>query len=547
MKRKAIAALLIGVILCLSGCGVQKPADNKPENIEVTESVQTGASETVESTDVAEPKVTEKPAQQEPVVTEAPPEIATPTKQNDYLKVSFEYVSDSAMDEICLMYGNYDKIRLHTDSYPALTKAVEEYNAEHAGIMQAYMDEQKEWASEEYKEYGAEMFNGPFVTESELFCRRADKQVLSLMDCRYSYSGGAHGNTGFDSVNFDVATGERIPLESVIKDKTGLIKALETKLKEKYPHLSFYGEAPQELLQAYISPADAEMHVDFVWTLDYDGVTFYFGNYELGGYAEGVQQVTITSQEYPELMERTYFTTKNQDYVVELNDCFLSSDVDLMGDGTTDYISVIKNYDEYADFIESYEIVVNENRITKQIHCYEVTPYLVKSGGKTYLYLEGSAENDFRTVNVFEISEGLIEHKGEFVGGLTAFTNSLDFQIEKRLDLLGTNFIRISSAVGVDGMPVETDSVYNMEGNMDIVSTVEIPAELVDEQGKLLGESYTFPAGTTFRFMSTDGATYVDVQADSGQKCRFYTTSEWAPKVNGMDATSSFEMLYYAG
>jgi len=85
----------------------------------------------------------------------------------------------------------------------------------------------------------------------------------------------------------------------------------------------------------------------------------------------------------------------------------------------------------------------------------------------------------------------------------------------------------------------------------DYVSLVEIPAELVDEQGNLLGTTYTFPAGTEFTLIRTDGETYVDAKTGDGKYCRLYTEPaelcDYHPTVNGLDAETCFGILGFAG
>ena len=96
-------------------------------------------------------------------------------------------------------------------------------------------------------------------------------------------------------------------------------------------------------------------------------------------------------------------------------------------------------------------------------------------------------------------------------------------------------------------MPVNKSGTYDVFQSEEIIltSTKEIAAELVDANGNLTGESYTFPVGSTFQYLRTDGKTYVDTLAGDGQYCRFYTTNGgWPPIVNGMDATECFETVY---
>lgn len=556
MKRKFLAATLLSVILCLGGCGANPGSgsiftEDKQESQkeEVTgstevakEEKETGEQEQTEpSKETLEPAATQKPV----------PPVSEQENLNEYLQVTFERTYDSAYDDsgdwISLMYGHYDSIHLLSEEYLELKKAVEAYNATNSGGSQAYLDELEEWAREEYGEYGEDSFRGPYVSQRDMFLRRADCQVLSVVEQFYAYSGGAHGHSGFCSVNFDVQTGEEIPLEAVIKDKKQLLEVLETEISEKYPDLVQWTDSLTEALQFYDEPLDPELKAEFTWTLDYDGVTFYFSNYDIAAYVAGVQQVTISCYEYPELMEGSYFTNSPKDYVLPLNDCGMLSDVDLTGDGTTDYISVCRNYVDFTDLSESYDVTVNGNTFTQDIYCYDLETYLVKNDGKNYLYVMRTVENDYQYVCVFEITENSVEYLGEFSGGLKCFTNAEDFQVTSRFDMLSTYLATADCFVGENGMPVEKGGAYQIDFERKITSTVEITAELLDEAGNLIGGTYTFPAGTAFGFVETDGATYVDMQADDGQRCRFYTTSQWPQTINGMDANSSFEMLWYAG
>jgi len=110
--------------------------------------------------------------------------------------------------------------------------------------------------------------------------------------------------------------------------------------------------------------------------------------------------------------------------------------------------------------------------------------------------------------------------------------------------------------IGADGKPVLSTGAYTIEPredeqNYDYISLVEISAELVDEQGNLLGTTYTFPAGTEFTFIRTDGETYVDAKTGDGKYCRLYTEPaeecDYRPTVNGLDAETCFGNLGFAG
>lgn len=553
MKKRILMGIGFLMILCMAGCNpfkmLQSAMDNQAQQVPTTE--ENLVSE-IQTEDLSEEESVMESAEDE---TEVSSDSGTDDKEETdkestgFLDIRFERYYDSYFDEVQLMYGHYDVIRFNEPEYPALTEAVRVYNDMHADSEQSYMDEMEQWAKEEYDEYGPDMFMGAYVEESEFSVRRADTQVLSIVETGFTYSGGAHGMSGFSTVNFDVETGKEIALESVVTDMNSLPEILATEILEKYPDITYWTDTLAETFQEYISPTDAEYAPEFTWTLDYEGVTFYFGNYEIGSYADGLQIVTISYKEYPEVLNSVYFSDVNNNYVLKLIDAWSGSDVDINSDGVTDYISVNRNYSSEpgVDYSESFDVTVNGNTYTHEFYCYDLETYFVKSGDNHYLYVKRRIENDYESVCVFRVTENSVEYVDEFGGGFQSFTNSLDFEVTKRMDLLSTYFAVARCYVGDDGMPVEKGGVYEVINELTITSTVEIPAELVDESGNLTGEQFTFLPGTDFTLQRTDGATYVDVLSEDGKWCRFYTTPEWPQTVNGMDANSSFEMLWYAG
>lgn len=534
MEKKLVAAILAATLLTFCGCATINVNNESAAGDEI-------AQEIIEST-------SEDASQgQGEQITESLEQITAPEKSSQYLNVEFDYFTDSCYEETSLMYGHYNTIKLNSTEYPALTEAVDAYNEVHASEAQSYLDEMEEWAKELYKEYGADMFIGPYVAEYDMYLRRADAQVLSVAEACYSYEGGAHGNSYYNTVNFDVQTGEEIALESVITDMNSLPGILATEIQEKYTDLTFWSEDLASLLQDYVTPSSTEYVPTFTWTIDYQGVTFYFSDYELGSYANGRQEVMISYSEYPEILDSKYFENVENNYVVALLNNWTGTDLDLNNDGVTDYVSVRKNYSVDTDFCESYDVTVNDNTFTHDVYFYDLWTYYVKSGDDSYLYVQRRAESDFETVSVFRLTENSVEYVDDFSNGLGCFTNSLDFEVSKRMDLLSTYFAMADCSIGADGLPIETNGIYTVTGEVIITSTVPITADLVDAEGNLLGSSYEFPAGTDFRFISTDGATYVNMQASDGKSCRFYTSPEWPPTVNEMNAESCFEMLWYAG
>ncbi len=542
MKKKVLLSAILISVLCLCGCNMQITfGDNANQGSEAGQ-VSESQDDSVENSQDSSQGNNTGDAQQ----------------ASQYLNVSVGKLHDSDYDQVSLMYGNCCQIQLNTPEYSALKEAVAQYNYETELSWMTVMNDLKSWAREDYNSSVTEGYEfwGPYVSEDEMYITRADDKALSAVTVNDWYSGGAHGMNGYSAVNFDTQTGKRLAIEDVITDTTALPGALANEIFEQYPHLEttvqdMWEMSMEDFLASYLTPLEEyDMTPEFTWTLGYEGVTFYFGAYEIGSYADGNQVVVLTYNEYPELFNKDYFTGVTQDYAVQIMPFWYGEEgfTDLNGDGVMDMITIDGNYSSEYEMYTSINVTVNNNTYTHDDYYYELTSYLVKANGNTYVYAERMSDSDYKAIVVFKVTESSVEFVGEVQGHITDFTNSADFGLEKRFDLLSTYYGQGRCYVGEDGMPVEKEDVYEIKLFVDtpIVSTVKINAELVDENGNLIGETYEFPVGTEYRFLRTDGMTYVDMMTSEGNSCRLYTTPEGAT-VNGMDAWESFEMLYYAG
>lgn len=543
MRKKFLLSAILISALCLCGCNTQITFGDNTEQGSQTGQVSESQNDSVENS---------KEGSQENDTVDV-------QQESQYLNVSVGKLHDSDYDQVSLMYGNCCLFELDAPEYPALEEAVAQYNTETEQNWITSMNDLKSWAREDYNAAVAEgyEFYGPYVSEDEMYITRADDKALSAVTGNYWYSGGAHGMSGYSAVNFDTKTGRKLAIEDVIADTNALPNALATEMIEQYPHLeeatlNMWEMSLEDYLASYLTPEEVDdITPEFTWTLGYEGVTFYFGAYEIGSYADGNQVVVLTYNEYPELFNSEYFTGVTQDYVMQILPFWYGEEgfTDINGDGVMDMITVDGNYDAEYDQYTSINVTINNNTYTQDAWYYEMTSYLVKANGHTYIYAECTSENDYRTIYVFKVTESSVEFIGEVQGsGIVDFTNSTDFSLTKRFDLLSTYHGQGSFYVGEDGIPVQKEDTYEIKLFEDtpIVSTVDITAELIDENGNLIGETYEFPVGTEYHFRRTDGMTYVDMMTSEGKACRLYTTPAGST-VNGMDAWESFEMLYYAG
>ena len=541
MRKKFLLSAILISALCLCGCNTQITFGDNTDQGSQTGQVSESQNDSVENSKDGSQGNSEETTQQE----------------SQYLNVSVDKLHDSDYDPVSLMYGNCCQIQLDAPEYPALEEAVAQYNTETENNWITSMNELKSWAREDYNAAVAEgyEFYGPYVSEDEMYITRADDKALSAVTGNYWYSGGAHGMSGYSAVNFDTKTGRKLAIEDVIADTNALPNALATEMIEQYPHLAtvvqdMWSMSLEDYLASYLTPEEVDdITPEFTWTLGYEGVTFYFGAYEIGSYADGNQVVVLTYNEYPELFNKEYFASVTQDYVMQILPFWYGEEgfTDINSDGVMDMIIIDGNYSTEFEMYSSLDVTVNGNTYSHEAYYYELTSYVVKANGNTYVYVERLGDSDFRTVSVFKITESSVEYVGDVDGGIIDFYNSADFGLTKRFDMLSTIYAIAKCYVGDDGMPVEKAGAYEIMGEGTITSTVEITAELVDENGNLLGESKAFPAGTIYDFERTDGMTYVDMLTNDGSRCRLYTTNQWPPTVNGMDAQNCFEMLGFAG
>ncbi len=532
MKKKVLLALAILATACMTGC-----------NLNITFTPDEPVSGTVsEVEDVKE-------SGNESDTVQNPGSGATQNSENNSgafaetsqaIQIDFESVYESN-DNPFLWAVSYEYPVLDDEQYPELSLAIQDYRMFYVRNIEAARDELAAMAEQDYAEWGAESWMGYYTIDESMTVKRADATAVSILEQGYLYQGGAHGSDGFGCFNVDTQTGEKIALNDVIKDMNALSGIIATEMLELYPDITYFTPTLEETIDMYINP-----ELTLTWTLDYNGVTFYFGSYEIGTYADGRQQVTVLFSEYPTLFNTYYFNNVTDDYVIPAS-AWGTLDVDLDADGDTDHITVIENYTNPEEGFSSFTVRVNGQEYTQDALGWVLKPYYVRANGKSYLYVTAETQGDFAESFVYEITGNSIVYQGMFNGAVKYFTNSSDFCVTERMDMLSTVIGVAHCYVGTDGMPVNKSGTYEIYRSEEIILTSlkEITAELVDANGNLTGESYTFPVGTTFRYVRTDGKIYVDVLASDGQYCRFYTTNTgWPPTVNGMDATECFETIY---
>ena len=463
-------------------------------------------------------------------------------------------------DTPVLVEGSHDRIRISPDSredYPALSDALDQ-------IMNAGTKDYKKQIKE-YREMredipvnamGEEI---PNSFKEKYYVRRADSQVLSLLERFTSYSGGAHGDTGYETLNLDASTGEEIGLSDVVRDQALLRKALKEELVKKYGKEIFFEDLDENIRTRLEESEDMKP----AWTLDPQGVTFYFSDYDVAPYASGTQNVTLLYSAHGDLFTDQYRPISGQGSISGFCD-YADFSVDTDDDGEAESVSVVYSRNQDSQDIESFEVSVNgKTASVNNLNAYQADQYTVTtSGGQTFLYVWVSEENDYMTLHLFDISSGRPESAGSLGVRPNAAADEEDedysvytqeitdpdhMVLQTLFNILSSYYAGKNYSVTDKPMPETSDPYYMVSGEITLKSKKEVTGDLVDEDGNVVEKSVKMPVGTSFTFYRTDGKDKVDTKLEDGKIFRITVEGDYPPMVNGVDANELFEQLFYAG
>ncbi len=125
---------------------------------------------------------------------------------------------------------------------------------------------------------------------------RIDSQVLTLLYNDYMYTGGAHGNYGYEAYSFDLSDGHLITLQELSSDYDTLSSFLVdymVQMVESDPELA--QRIDTSLLPEGSGYADilSPLLREGSWYLGSDGLVIFPDLYEISSYAAGIVEFTI--------------------------------------------------------------------------------------------------------------------------------------------------------------------------------------------------------------------------------------------------------------
>jgi len=476
------------------------------------------------------------------------PEPIAVTSARVYLH---EYAEDS-FDT--LISGRYTVINTHYEdknSYPGLQKALEAQNNADKKHQEEFFEEQLEYAKEAY-ESTYEVFN-PYEVNLDAYVRRADTLVTSILYNSFYYSGGMHGSSYFYGKNYDTATGKVLKLDDVVKDKDKLCKAIE-ELERCYPYHSFdNGNSVEEILE------DEEL---YSWTLDYNGITFYFPEYSLSNYNNDMQIVTVTYENNKDALKEKYTPIPKAFGVGLTSDSPFYFDV--TGDGEADKIWYAAYASDYSSDGELNIYINDDNQYIMENWFFNAdATFLHTADGKNYIYVEFIQENDYRETYCYEITDEvyLIDkvnggarryYDESYTGHADVITNPESFYLERITHHLSTGQGYKEYRVGANGLPKSDDKIFKFGKNMtEFTMLTSLEAKVYDEKkDKVTNDTKKLKKGETVFYYGTDNEKLGYLMTEDGEVLQVETTHDednFLYKIDEISIEEIFDGVFYAG
>lgn len=457
MKKTSLVTLLMCMLVILTACGDKTPGAGQEKNTHeaqvmesIVESVTEKEPEEISQSQEPETMEAAEEANEQSVMAEKPQILSL----QETRKAEYEGIDDF---EKFLMINKFNYVTFWegAETYPDMARTM----SETAGmITRSQEDEADNMVSFAQEMFDVDSYFETQISTVDIQVRRADSVAVSYLTDSYADYGFIEDFRGMQGSNYDTQTGKQLVLSDVIKDMTQIPALVE---KELNSHL-WAGEGyPEAVIQDYFrnTPEDG-----ISWTLDYNGVTFYFGDGDITEPGNGGQTATISFAEYPELFEEKYRNVPEA-YMVRLPlDSSFFTDLD--GDGALEELNVTGVYNEEGRFYSQFGIYTDTDGHYhyEDFYAYGYNPYYVKTtDSKHYIYLfceENDADNRQMMLVVFDVSDGQFVRVGE-MNAAPAYIPSDNFILPLDPECLRLdNFDSMEQdfgiyMVGEDGMPVK--------------------------------------------------------------------------------------------
>ena len=573
MKRALsiiLTAILISTLLISCGkAGKAGENESAAETAESSEAIKPDSEEEKPEESVAEPvEEEEEEEKEEDKGIKRPQGYVTRYYENVSLDASPGYYARS----------EYEIVNLSDESakaYPQLDAALASFNNNRTSEIRKTMDYFAEELGVMYAE--STPYSTAMYCNTHAYFDRVDEKVFSFTEYVEGYYGGVHGDYQYYGHTFDTRTGEEINLFDIIMDEYDLQAILVDNLRKYYPEVEDGSEPLAKKVERFVQKVPAtngengEYWYEYNWVLDPEGITFYFNPYEIGPYAIGAQQVTLSFEDYPDLFMDKY--KKCEGGFARYFDGGEDLRIDLNKDGSLEQINVYGEMNEYQ-FINKFHILINGFDYADDTwsEAFSFLPAVVRTAdGKTYMYVTATGMNDYKETYVYSIDGPSVKPLGKVAGEVSdgiaydnwytddgyrvgQMTDPSEFEFGTRADVLSTVDCSRKCRIDEKGLPASDYDYYNIHQRVELTmlkdaAFAEVKTD-VDGKAEVTENMVDLKAGDTFRIIRTDRENWVDGRLPNGREVRINVESDenrWPRTVNGVEIMDLFEGMMFAG
>ena len=366
----------------------------------------------------------EQPIKSEETVTEDAGEMSAEAEKNEESVVEKEEVAVLALEKtlvtryewdeklpVILARSEYSPVRMQEKDaklYPQMAEVLDELALLQTNSMEDEYENLKAFAKEELQK-NPDTYRTQ-VSTLDMHVRRADSAAVSLLADSYLDSvlvSNSYGNFGY---NFDTETGRELQITDVIPDMSQIPELVYAELKRQMVEEKFSSDTA---VADYFKNTPKK---DIAWTLDYNGVTFYFSAGTLAEEEFGAMMANIPFEGNEKLFTPKYMNVPDAYMVrLSLNSPFFT---ELDGDGKCEELFVTGNYDQEGRFYSDFGIYTDKDAYYhEEYYAYGFRPYYVKTADdQNYLYLFADGIESFHrkmTLVIINLDDGIFTKAGE--------------------------------------------------------------------------------------------------------------------------------------
>ena len=306
----------------------------------------------------------------------------------------YEWYEDTSTMLVRSEYSDVTLDKSMEKQYPLLAKTLAETSAMRKRAMEDEKDNYISFATEEFKK-DSESFS-TYISTLDVQVRRADSISVSILE---DYS--TKDSRSFSGSNYDTENGKVLGLADVLTDTSQIPTVVEKEIMSRIGEDESAGDTA--VVEYFKNIPDDSI----TWTLDYNGVTFYFNPGDIAPTNFGVQVVTVFFAEYPDLFNKKY-TIVPDEYIVSLP---VSAPfyTDITGDKKAEELIVSGDYDDDTKFYHAISINAETSEFETEWFSY-IEPYYVKTkDSKSYVCVfsvNNEEEGKEFTLSVYELKNG---------------------------------------------------------------------------------------------------------------------------------------------